>query len=296
MKALVDINRLVEVEVLDTDFIKAASACLAVFGLTKPMALGLTLTDDEGIKAVNRDYRHKDQVTDVLSFPTLTLSPSQLFDENSPAALSAFDSEMKATYLGDILINVQRAREQALDFGHPVFREMTYLFTHGVFHLLGYDHETKEDQQAMRKQEEAALSAAFGPDITDEALLEMARAAREYAHVPYSGYKVGAALLTTSGRVFSGCNIENASFGLTNCAERTAIFKAISEGHSQFAAIAIAADKTAPWPCGACRQVLSEFAPNLRILITWGGGEVAQSSLKELLPHQFSSFTEDNHA
>ena len=100
------------------------------------------------------------------------------------------------------------------------------------------------------------------------------------------GYPVGAALLCADGRVFQGCNIENASFGLTNCAERTAMFKAVSEGAREFTAIAIASRDAAPWPCGACRQVLNEFAPNIRVLVTWQGG-TESATLPELLPHGF---------
>jgi len=100
-------------------------------------------------------------------------------------------------------------------------------------------------------------------------------------------YAVGAALLSADGRVFTGCNIENASFGLTNCAERTAMFKAVSEGAREFTAIAIASKASAPYPCGACRQALNEFAPNLRILVTWGDGLVEETTLPKLLPHGF---------
>jgi len=122
---------------------------------------------------------------------------------------------------------------------------------------------------------------------SDEQLLAMAREAMLRSYSPYSHFKVGACLLCNDGRIFQGCNVENASFGLTNCAERTAIFKAVSEGAKDFAAIAIAAEKAAPWPCGACRQVLNEFAPNIRVLITWNGDQVAEASLSQLLPHSF---------
>lgn len=122
--------------------------------------------------------------------------------------------------------------------------------------------------------------------VSDEALLALARLAREKSYSPYSKWAVGAALLTASGRVFQGCNIENASFGMTICAERTAVFKAVSEGETEFVAIAIASEKTAPWPCGACRQVLNEFAPDLRVMVTWDGN-VDEMPLSALLPHGF---------
>lgn len=95
------------------------------------------------------------------------------------------------------------------------------------------------------------------------ALTAVARAAAKNAYIPYSRYAVGAALLASDGTVFTGCNIENASFGLTNCAERTALFKAVSEGHREFVAICIVGGtaKSPAVPCGACRQALAEFCP-----------------------------------
>ncbi len=122
--------------------------------------------------------------------------------------------------------------------------------------------------------------------VSDEELLTLARTAMKNSYSPYSRFAVGAALLTQSGRVYLGCNIENASFGLTNCAERTALFKAVSEGERAFEAIAIASNGSAPYPCGACRQALNEFAPDLRVLVTWGE-HVDQTTLRELLPHGF---------
>ena len=122
---------------------------------------------------------------------------------------------------------------------------------------------------------------------TDEQLLALAREAMQRSYSPYSRFRVGACLLCGDGRVFQGCNVENASFGLTNCAERTAVFKAISEGAREFTAIAIAADHAAPWPCGACRQVLNEFAPGIRVLVTWEGNRSAETTLEQLLPHGF---------
>ena len=119
-----------------------------------------------------------------------------------------------------------------------------------------------------------------------QALIREAFEGQKFAYVPYSRFHVGAALRARDGRVFKGCNIENASFGLTNCAERTAMFKAVSEGAREFTAIAIASRDAAPWPCGACRQVLNEFAPNIRVLVTWQGG-TESATLPELLPHGF---------
>jgi cytidine deaminase len=121
----------------------------------------------------------------------------------------------------------------------------------------------------------------------DEQLLALAREAMARSYSPYSHFKVGACLLAADGRVYLGANVENASYGLTNCAERTAVFHAVSDGAQEFAAIAIAAEHAAPWPCGACRQVLNEFSPAMRVLITWENGKTAQSTLRELLPNGF---------
>ena len=122
--------------------------------------------------------------------------------------------------------------------------------------------------------------------MTDRELLDMAIAAREFAYAPYSKYKVGAALEAEDGRVFTGCNIENAAYGNTICAERTALGKAVSEGALRFTRIAISSSGSVPFPCGACRQSLYEFAPDLRILMTWDGN-VRESTLGALLPEGF---------
>jgi cytidine deaminase len=124
--------------------------------------------------------------------------------------------------------------------------------------------------------------------MDDRTLIEAALAARQKAYAPYSLFPVGAALLTESGELYTGCNIENASYGLSNCAERTAIFKAVSDGHTQFSAIAVVADtEGACSPCGACRQVMMEFAPQSRVILTNLRGDVRVTSVHELLPGAF---------
>ncbi len=122
--------------------------------------------------------------------------------------------------------------------------------------------------------------------ITDQMLLDTAVDMLNFSYVPYSGYPVGAALLGEDGKVYTGCNVENAAYGNTLCAERTALCKAVSEGARKFTAIAIAARGSAPFPCGACRQSLYEFAPNLRVLVTWDGN-VREAKLRDLLPEGF---------
>ena len=123
---------------------------------------------------------------------------------------------------------------------------------------------------------------------TIDQLVRAASAARAFAYAPYSQFRVGAALLSPDGRVFSGCNVENASYGLTLCAERTAVFKAVSEGFASFDAVAVCADTDDPvTPCGACRQVLAEFNPSMTVVCCTTSGKKTVYSLSELLPNAF---------
>ena len=124
--------------------------------------------------------------------------------------------------------------------------------------------------------------------MTREELKAAAVAMLDRAYCPYSHFPVGAALECSDGTVFTGCNIENAAYGLTICAERTAIFKAISEGHRDFKRIVIAG-KSEDYcvPCGSCRQVMQEFAPQMEVICLNGKGEAKHFALKELLPYGF---------
>ena len=275
-------------------FTLTADCCAVVEALPVPCAVHLLITDDERIRAVNRDHRGIDAATDVLSFPTVSYGKGQTARTAVRALKQEYDTELNACFLGDILISWEHAAVQAKEYGHSLQRELCYLLTHGIFHLCGYDHVLPADQKEMRTMEEKSLQlAGFAREEqsvvlpTDEELLALAREAMQRSYSPYSHYKVGACLLSADGRLFEGCNIENASFGLTNCAERTAVFKAVSEGVKAFTAIAIASESSAPWPCGACRQVLNEFAPDIRVLVPWAPGKSAQSTLRELLPHGF---------
>mgnify|MGYP000927463726 CR=1 FL=1 len=120
-------------------------------------------------------------------------------------------------------------------------------------------------------------------------LIEAAQSAVTGAYAPYSRFRVGAALLAVSGEIYTGCNIENASFAATICAERVAIYKAVSEGVTQFEAIAIASDSHEPCPpCGICRQVMVEFSPDMKVLMI-GNNAVIERSASDLLPSTFQS-------
>jgi cytidine deaminase len=126
--------------------------------------------------------------------------------------------------------------------------------------------------------------------IEHEALVEAARQARENAHAPYSNFRVGAALRATSGRIFGGCNVENATYGLTVCAERVAIFKAMSEGERGFDAMAVVTDTDALTPpCGACRQLIWEFCGDVPVILANLKGKTETLQMRDLFPKPFDS-------
>ena len=125
--------------------------------------------------------------------------------------------------------------------------------------------------------------------MTEIELVQKAKEAMDKAYAPYSGFRVGAALVAGSGNVYTGVNIENISFGATNCAERTAVFKAVSEGETKLKIIAIASDsEDYIYPCGICRQVLAEFSDkSLKVLCSNKKGDIREYTLEELLPNAF---------
>lgn len=142
----------------------------------------------------------------------------------------------------------------------------------------------------------ASVPFPDGPATGDSAtgdsarkLLERAREARERAYAPYSGFTVGAALLTASGEIFSGCNVENSSYPVSQCAERVALATAVAAGARAFVALAVIgpADDEPCWPCGSCRQALHEFAPELTIISASAGERLEATRLSELLPRAF---------
>jgi cytidine deaminase len=124
--------------------------------------------------------------------------------------------------------------------------------------------------------------------MNNEELIKIAQNAMTFAYTPYSNFQVGAALLTDDDEVFTGCNIENATFGATNCAERTAIFKAISEGKTKFKKIAVVSTSgDLTFPCGICRQVLAEFMPEGEVILADLEHTIKIFQVEELLPHRF---------
>lgn len=122
-------------------------------------------------------------------------------------------------------------------------------------------------------------------------LITAAWEAREYAYAPYSGFAVGAAVETATGQIYKGCNIENVSYGLTNCAERTAIFQAVAHGERQLVRMVICADTEEPVaPCGACRQVMQEFGSQMEIILVNKAGKQVLTTIQHLLPYSFQDF------
>lgn len=134
--------------------------------------------------------------------------------------------------------------------------------------------------------------------ITPKKLMDEALKASKKAYVPYSRFPVGAAVLTEDGMVYTGCNIENVSYGLTNCGERTALFKAVSDGVHRFSALAVIADTKGPVsPCGACRQVMAELCPrDMKVYLGNVSGEIQETTVGELLPGAFQKGDLDSHA
>lgn len=268
----------------------AADAAMFAEGINVPCAINVILTDDTRIHQINLEHRGVDAPTDVLSFPAIRYKKGLTLKNSLHKLKTVYDDQLCCAMLGDIVISLPMVLKQADEYGNSAARESAYMMVHAIMHLMGYDHMNDFEQKEMRLMEEKALGAMGLSDtqpVTDEALVALAHQAKERAYVPYSKYSVGAALLCQDGRVYQGCNVENASYGLTNCAERTAVFKAVSDGAALFTAIAIAADGSEPWPCGACRQVMNEFAPDLRVIVSKEGHPISKSTLAQLLPHGF---------
>lgn len=259
-------------------------SCLRTEGAHGKISINLSLVDDTSIAEINKRYRGNPSSTDVLSFPSCAFTP-ELTLKDAPELLDReYDPETDSCFLGDIVISVPHAQMQAQEFGHSFQREMAYLMAHAMFHLMGYDHTTAEDKAVMRENEENSLKNIINE--ADSVLIEKARQAMAFSYSPYSHYRVGACIKCSDGSYYTGCNIENSSYGASNCAERTAVFKAVSEGHTKFDAIAIASDEFAPWPCGICRQVLYEFSPTMRVIVVWAD-HVEEAMLEDLLNHGF---------
>lgn len=185
-----------------------------------------------------------------------------------------------AVYVGDILNDEIASRKAGARF---------------IYASYGFGEADKPDAviSSFSELKDVIIPVKKKPADVKKELVKAAVNARKMAYAPYSGYTVGAALLTDCGRIFTGCNVENASYGATNCAERTAVFKAVSEGFTRFSAIAIAGGVKGSagkaYPCGVCRQVLREFcAPSdMKIYVVGSDDDVESFTLEELLPESF---------
>src|SRR5574344_1813197 len=237
----------------------------------------VSIIDNKAIHEINRDYRHVDRPTDVISFAFL--------DDKDEKPIDGVP-----TSLGQILISYEKAEEQANEYGHSLLREMSFLFVHGMLHLLGYDHMKKEDEIVMFRLQNEILG---GHDMESKQLIAKAIEARKLSYSPYSHFAVGAALLCKDGEVFLGANIENSSYPLCMCAERNAIYNAYLHGKKKedIVALALAADTEGPCaPCGACRQVISELMPiSASLYMANLKGIVKETKITALLPYAFSS-------
>lgn len=263
---------------------RVAGACFEAEGIENAM-MALRLTDDRGILKLNQAMRGIDRVTDVLSFPTVQFPKGKTAKDCPKRLRREYDPWMGKINLGDCVINLDRARQQAEEYGHSLKRELCYLTAHSAFHLMGYDHMEEGEKLIMRQMEERALNTLGITRIDYDDLFSKACEAMQMAYCPYSRFQVGACILSEDGRTFTGCNFENASYGAAICAERCAAGNAIVHGARRFKAIAVVGSTAVAWPCGICRQVLAEFSDrDLPVIVGEYGKGYTVRTLGELLP------------
>ena len=268
---------------------RTADVCAQLEGIEK-VQVYVRLIDAQTMRDLNRDTRGIDRVTDVLSYPSIEYQQGTA-RQHKKELRRELDPETGHMFLGEMAICVDRASEQALEYGHSLAREIGFLTAHSMFHLMGYDHIEEGDYKAMRAMETKAMGmlslSREGSDITDQQLMDLAIEALGSAYAPYSQYKVGACLLSEDGRIFQGCNVENASYGATICAERSAVCAGVQAGVRRFVAIAVAGEHGEAAPCGICRQVLNEFSADMRVILGAPGKGLRVTTLNELLPEAF---------
>lgn len=243
-------------------------------GFSPQGVLSISFLDGVTMRSLKRRFFHQDVDTDVIAF--------------------LYGEEEQDQVWGEILICGPVALEQAKEQGKDLREEVLTLFVHGLLHLLGYRDEGEEEKKVMEEKTSQLLGLFAEWEIRMQ-LVKKAYAARVFAYAPYSHFRVGAALLSETGTVFTGCNVENASFGLTVCAERVALLKAVSAGVRKFQRLAIVSDAASLcFPCGACRQVLLEFAPSLEVVSASSSFDFQVFRLDALLPYGFR-FPGDEH-
>lgn len=250
--------------------------------------VSVSFVTKEEIHKINRDTRNVDSATDVLSFPTVNYTYPGTARDSAKKLAAQRDFESGLVYLGDCVISIDKAKEQAEEYGHSLEREIGYLTAHSALHLMGYDHMREEDKRVMRAMEKKIMNRLklWRDPMTHEQLFALACEAMEMAYSPYSKFKVGACILGEDGNTYKGCNFENASYGATICAERCAASNAIINGCRSFKAIAIVGSSAVAWPCGICRQVLAEFSkPDMPVIVGEYGKPFTVKTLGELLPY-----------
>lgn len=276
---------------LEAFLTRVADACFQVEGIGGA-GFAVRIVDDDAIRALNRELRRIDSVTDVLSFPTVQFTGGATARDCPKRLKREYDPYLGYVNLGDCVINLNRARRQAAEYGHSLSRELGYLTAHSAFHLMGYDHMNDKERSIMRNMEERALESIGVTREIDPSygeLFALACEAMQNSYSPYSHFKVGACILTMDGRTFKGCNFENASYGATICAERCAAGCAIAAGARRFKAIAVVGSTAVAWPCGICRQVLREFSDlDLPVIVGAYGKGYTVKTLGELLPESLS--------
>lgn len=236
-------------------------------------SLSVALVGQEEIRKLKREFFGEDRYTDVISF--------------------CYGPAEKDSIWGEIVISLPIAEAQAKERKLPVKKEVSFLFIHGLLHLLGYEDSDPESKKIMDELAKNLLDE-FGDHQARKYLIKQAEKARTLAYAPYSQFQVGAAIEGKEGAIFTGCNIENASFGLTVCAERVALWKAVSAGIRAFSRIAIISTSCQLClPCGACRQVLYQFAPEIEVIAARADGSYQCFSLKQLFPLPFSLSQEE---
>lgn len=272
------INELeIDLEEYEVLYRQICMQALKHLGIEDDIEFSVTFCSNERIHEINREYRHIDRVTDVITFA--------LEDVDSPFI------EGMPRCLGDIFISYDKAVEQANDYQHSIKRELCFLFVHGLLHLLGYDHMNEEDEKEMFTLQDEILNLNAIHRFDIDALIAKAKEATKNAYVPYSNFRVGAAVLLKNGEYILGANIENAAYGSTMCAERNAVFGAYCNGYTKEDIVALCITGDVPTyisPCGNCRQVLSELLEPTTPIILVGKKGYMQTNIIELLPGYFT--------
>lgn len=242
--------------------------------------ISLTLIDDTEMQKLNFKYRNVDSSTDVL---TLAFNQQNNGDE--------------ITDLGDIFISPAIAKKQAVEFNHPYYRELFFLFIHGILHSLGYDHQNDDDSKIMYETQNKIINTFKYDYYTNLNKVKiLLKEAQSKAYTPYSNFKVGAVITTKDYKTHIGFNIENSAYGCCMCGERVGLYSTYAQGYKKedIASLALVTQsKEIGTPCGSCRQVMSELMDFNSFVYIFNDDltKLQTTSVIELLP---GAFTSDN--